>query len=260
MNTYRCSVFGLCFIASPFLHATLIPVSGVISMSATGSAGYGGSGQPYSDLKSAIAPFTSFGGSVNGSATWTVANPPAPPTPGFQWTGTAVSSASQSGAVTGSGFSLQGELAADIYGGNAGVATSANAGYTFDLVFNLDTPMNYSMSLNETAARGHGFLSRAPDFSFSSVSTGTTLVSSNAGRMPSSWSYAGSGILEPGTYRFYYDVSAGVYNDPLGDFERHTSQLSFSTTARVPDTGSTLFLFGPVVALVAGFWKFRRRT
>ena len=258
MNAYRCSLLSVCLTACPLLNATLIPVSGVISRSATGGAAYGGSGQPYSNQESAASPFSSFDGSVNGSATWTVANPPAPAFPGYKWTGTATSSASQSGAFTSSGFSLNGALATSVSSGNAGVNTSANARYTFDIVFDLDAPVYYSMNLVETAAHGHGFPSHAPDFSFSSMTTGTTLLSSNAGTMGFSWGYSGTGILEPGKYRFYYDVTPGVLNDPLGDFEQHTSQLSFSSTERVPDSGSTAFLFASAIAVVGAFLRFRR--
>jgi hypothetical protein len=244
-------------------YADLISLSGMASVSASGEARsgaiLGGAGDSYSQTQSVLAPFATFNGSASGVATWTI-----PPDPSYTLptTFSASSQAVQNSTFATDGISISGDLSAQ-HSANVGFPfafTSSSATSVFDVIFAVDEPMAYALALNVMGQDGHGFTMfiSAPVFSLTQVGGGLSLDTSDL-LTPSrgTWSYTGTGLLSPGNYHLVFDLNAApVGNDPLGDFQTKDFSLGLQVSD-VPDTGTTVVLFGLSLAVIFGLRRFR---
>jgi len=243
-------------------YADLISLSGTASVSVSGEARsgaiLGGAGDSYSQTQSVLAPFAAFDGSVSGIATWTI-----PPDPSYTLPTTFIASsqADQNSTFATDGISISGDLSAQ-HSPNVGFPfafTSSSATSVFDVIFAVDEPMAYALSLNVTGQAGHGFTMflSAPVFSLTQVGGGLSLDTSDLLTPgPGAWSYTGTGLLPAGNYHLVFDLNAApIGNDPLGDFQTKNFSLGLQVSD-VPETGTTVVLFGLSLAVLFGLRRF----
>ncbi len=96
----------------------------------------------------------------------------------------------------------------------------ASAAATFEMQFVINESSAYSLNFDYDASHGHGFEPWSePQLSLSSLTDGTLLDVAIIRDGFGSWTFAGTGLLTPDTYKLGVHFSVGAGGDPLGDFE-----------------------------------------
>lgn len=239
--------------AAPCL-ATLIPLSGGASVGASGSitinALHGGGGDSFNHTESSAIPFGAFHGAVGDSIQRTVE-----PLPGWFYflplDYKASSNARQDALVRADGISIDGSLRAASWPHAQAGWVGAHARSVFDVTFRIDELMSYDLELRAIMPQRNFFQVIPPVFSLQSLDGTFALDMTDVRRMGLfEWGLDGTGLLAPGDYRLVYNLDAGAYSDPTGDFGYATFGLQLNVS-RVPEIAESAVLLSLGVAALA---------
>lgn len=200
------------------------------------------------------------GNSVAGSAQWIVQTPirGMNTQPELQVS----SAATMTSVVSAMSLSAYGQLNAQSWS-NPGfpyASLSATAGAIFDITFQLDTPMSYSLEMLNSAFHGGGgnpsFFFETPMISLISLENGPVVASTGVSQGFGQFGLSTNGMLGAGIYRLIFNPFTQVQGDPYGEsgFVNYSMALNFAEPVMashiqasvggvsVPDGGSTLVL------------------
>lgn len=262
---------GALLAATAGLESRAVPV--VVASSATlsvqgtagASANHGGGHDTYSEQSVGAIPAGTMTKTESGSADWSV-----PPQPDFMLppTATVASAAELTTQLALGPGSLTAAWAGNLSASNGAFVggpvlyAHARAEQTHQLTFAVADDTHFAFSFLYEAVYGHGFHPglTAPTVSFLAEDGRAVLDLSGLRTGHGTWSFAGTGLLTPGTYSLTTRFSTSVSGDPLGDFESGRFRTSLTTATLVTETGSTLLLFGGACAAMAAMLLRRRRT
>lgn len=260
----------LAFAAVPDMRAVPVVVASSVHLGVQGTARasvqHGGGGDTYSDQTSATILTGTMTHAESGAAGWSVPRQPDFLLPSTAYVASAAELTTQ--LALGSDFltaSWTGNLSASngAFVGGPVLYAHAGAQQTHQLTFAVETDTDFAFSFFYEAAYGHGFHHglTAPTVSFLAAD-GRAVVDLTGFRTGSgTWSFAGTGLLMPGTYSLTTHFSTSVFGDPLGGFQSGRFSTSLTTVTHVAETGFTLLWFGVACGVLAlGSIRRRRAT